>query len=946
MYHSASQRGAGVLVGVDPELRAEVERLLAQDSSGKIPDEAVSELLEESKADSGAPIDLSGQIVSHYRVMEKLGAGGMGVVYKAEDIRLRRFVALKFLPDEIGNDPDALSRFEREARSASALNHPNICTIHEIVERDDRPVIVMELLEGKNLNEKIRAGPIPIDELVDFAIQISDALEAAHAKRIIHRDIKPANIFVTHRGQAKILDFGLAKRAFSRDPSTAVATAAAPTLTMDHQLTGAGYAVGTVPYMSPEQIHAKDLDARTDLFSLGVVLYEMAAGRQPFRGESSAAIFDSILNRAPVPVVRLNPDVPAELERIIGKCLEKDRNLRYQNASEIRTDLQRLKRDTESPGIIAVAQDQIAAKRSRRWTPTILAIGAMLAVVVGLVWRFGAPRGPVTSANEYIQLTNFNDSATAPALSPDGRMVAFFRGGAYFLGSGQIYVKLLPDGESKQLTFDSSGKYDPVFTPDASRIAYTSQSRANPGFNTWTVPVLGGPPTRLMVNAAGLSWIGPDRVLFSKVMPGTILHMGVVTAKDSRAEERAIYFPAHERAMAHYSWLSPDRNWVLIAEGDSAMAWQRCRVVNMDGNSMGVQVGPEGACTAAAWSPDGRWMYLNVKVDGGTHLWRQGWRGRAPEGNPEQITFGPAEEEGLAIAPDGKSLIASVGVRQSSVWIHDAAGDHAVSLEGSAEAPRLSPDGKRLYYLLRKGSSSNVSELWRRDLVSGKSDPLLMGQRIVDYDVSRDETRVAFTVLVGAESQIFLAATDRSSPPRLVVRAGDLVTFGPGQLFFRQLGGQANYLARVQEDGSGLTRILETKIIEVGGVSPDGEWATASGIGTEVGTFAVAVRDHAQRRICGGACFVQWSADGKYLYVSFTTRVSVTKSNKNTHIIRIPRGFALAELPPSGLDRASDAELAGILSIPPAEMSPGPDPQTYAYTTAAFQGNLFRIPLH
>jgi len=663
-------------------------------------------------------------------------------------------------------------------------------------------------------------------------------------------------------------------------------------------------------------------------------------------------IAEAILNRKPNAPVRLNPDLPAKLEEVIHKALEKDRKLRYQNAADMRTDLQRLRRDSDQGrATVATLDSELQpARTSNRW----MAVATAIIVIVGLgvsgalmAWRLARPRRPVTSASEYIQLTNFNDSATAPALSPDGRMVTFFRGGGYFLGSGQIYVKLLPDGEAKQLTFDSNAKYDPVFTPDASRIAYTGLSFANPSFDTWTVPVLGGPPARLMVNAAGLSWIGPDRVLFSEVEAGTTLHMGIVTAKESRAEERAIYFPAHERAMAHYSSLSPDRNWVLIVEMNATTEWQRCRVVPMDGRSAGVQVGPEGACTAAAWSPDGRWMYLNVNVDGSTHLWRQQWGQRAPQGDPEQITFGPTEEEGLAVALDGKSLIASVGVRQSSLSTHDAAGDHAVSLEGSARAPKLSPDGKRLYYLLRKSSSSDVSELWRRDLASGKSDPLLTGQRIVDYDVSRDEARVAFTVRMGGESQIFLAATDRSTPPRLVVRGGDLVRFGAGQLFFRQLGGKADYLVRVQEDGSGLTRILETKIVEVGGVSPDGEWAIVGGIlESEVGTFAVAVRDRAQRRICAGACFVQWSADGKYMYVSLTSRFSAADSRNHTDVIRLPHGFGLLDLPASGIDRASEAELAGIQSIPHADMSPGPDPQTYAFASAAFQGNLFRIPLH
>ncbi len=883
--------------------------------------------------------------MSHYRILGKIGGGGMGVVYEAEDLKLGRHVALKFLPDGLAHDAQALSRFQREAKAASSLNHPGICTIYEIDEADGRTFIAMELLEGQTLRHRIAGKPLGIEEVLDLGIQIADGLDAAHAKGIVHRDIKPANIFVTNRGQAKILDFGLAK--VSGKLETVAGSAA--TVESEEHLTSPGSALGTVAYMSPEQVRGKELDARTDLFSFGAVLYEMCTGTLPFRGDTSGLIFNAILEREPVAPVRLNPDIPVALEQVINKALEKDRDIRCQSAAELRADLKRMKRDTDSGKISATRSASPVGRKRNLW----LGVGALVVALAGITWgvyhyQWLAPKtGPVTSASEYIQLTNFNDSATAPALSPDGRMVTFFRGGGYFLGSGQVYVKLLPDGESKQLTFDSNVKYDPVFTPDASRVAYTGLSFTHPSFDTWTVPVLGGTPARLMVNAAGLNWIGPDRVLFSEIMAGTALHMGVVTAKESRAEERAIYFPAHERAMAHYSWLSPDRRWVLIVEMNGAAEWQRCRVAPMDGNSAGVQVGPQGACTAATWSPDGRWIYLNVEVDGSTHLWRERWREGAPQGNPEQITFGPTEEEGLAAAPDGKSLIASVGVRQSSVWIHDAAGDHAVSLEGSAGAPMLSPDGKRLYYLLRKSSPSNVSELWSRDLASGESDPVLTGQRIVDYDISRDESRVAFTVLVGDESQIFLAATDRSSPPRLVVRGGDRVSFSAGQLIFRQMSDKANYLARVQEDGSGLTRILETKIVEIGGVSPDGEWAAVAGLIESVtGTFAVGVRDRAQRRICAGACFVQWSADGKYMYVSTTSRFSAETSGKRTYIIRIPHGFGLLKLPASGIDGASETELAGIQSIPQADVSPGPDPQTYAFTRSAFQGNLFRIPLH
>jgi serine/threonine protein kinase/Tol biopolymer transport system component len=903
LYHAALDRAPGaraaLLEAADPELRREVESLLAQESRGQPLNrpawEGAASLLESTVAQI-----TPGTQLGPYRIEATLGAGGMGEVFRATDTRLHRGVAIKISHEKFS------ARFEREAQAISALNHPNICTLYDVgTSSSGAGYLVMELVEGETLASRLKRGKLSFDDTLEYGQQIADALAAADAKGITHRDLKPGNIMVTEAG-IKVLDFGLAKSE------------------QDTNLTGSHMVLGTPAYMAPEQREGKDCDGRADIYAFGLVLYEMATGTRP-------------------EAVRRSAEVPQELERILFKCLEHDRELRYQHASEIRTDLQRLKRDTEES-----ARAIPVSKPVKRWKVMVPAAAALAALLAGavLAWRLGGPRRPVTSASEYIQLTNFTDSATAPALSPDGRMVTFFRGGGYFLGSGQIYVKLLPDGESKQLTFDSNVKYDPVFTPDGSRVAYTRLSFTDaPFWQTWTVPVLGGPATRLMANAAGLSWIGPDRVLFSEIMDGTVLHMGIVTAKESRAEQRAIYFPPHERAMAHYSWLSPDRDWVLIVEMNSAGEWQRCRVVPMDGNSAGVQVGPQGACTAAAWSPDGRWMYLNADVEGSTHLWRQRWGDRAPQGNPEQITFGPAEEEGLAVAPDGRSLIASVGVRLSSVWTHDAAGDHVVSLEGSARQPRLSQDGKRLYYLLRKSNSSDVSELWRRDLASGKSDPVLTGQRIADYDVSPDEARVAFTVLMGDESQIFLATADRSSPPRMVVRGGDMVSFGAGQLVFRQLGGKANYLARVQEDGSGLTRILDSRIVEISGVSPDGEWATVSDIGSVPGNFAVSMRDRAQRRICAAACVVQWSADGKYMYVALTSRFSAP-TGKHTYIIRIPHGFRLLDLPASGIDRASEAELAGIQSIPQGDMSPGPDPQTYAFTNTTFQGNLFRIPLH
>jgi eukaryotic-like serine/threonine-protein kinase len=880
-----------------------------------------------------------GQTVSHYKITGKLGGGGMGVVYKAEDTELGRFVALKFLPDDVAQDAQSLERFRREARAASALNHPNICTIYEISQHEGRLFIAMEYLEGNTLKHLVMGRPLPLERILEIGLEVADALDAAHTKGITHRDIKPANIFITDRGHAKILDFGLAKV----EPKAAHPSGTDVTLTSNQleHLTSPGSALGTVSYMSPEQVRGKDVDARSDLFSFGVVLYEMATGMLPFRGDTSGVIFEAILNKEPAAPVRLNPDLPEGLERIINKSLEKDREIRYQHASDLRADLKRLMRDSQSGSKAAIISEP---STTRKRSPLLGIV--MTLVVAGLfalgVWWMKRPSQTVASgSSQWVQVTNFTDSAFSPALSPDGRMLAFFRGNYIFSPSEQVYVKLLPDGEPVQLSHDDGLKMDMAFSADGSRVAY---GLIQGDWKTMVVPVLGGQPQLLLSNATGLTWIDPHHVMFSEIRKGW--HFAVVTAAESRADERDIYVPASESGMAHYSHVSPDGRWVLVEEMDMS-GWLPCRLVPFEGGA-GKRVGPlDGQCTASAWSPDGKWMYFTSNAGGhGDHIWRQAF----PDGTPVQITNGPSEEEGIAMAPDGRSFITSVGTEERTVWLHDPQGDRQISSEGYAWTARLSHDGSKLFYLVARSSSEEDrgSELWVADLQSGQSQQVLPGIAMVDYSVSPDGKRVVYDVRnQDGTHRVWLGSVDhRFTPKPLGAANGKAPHYGAsGKIYFEVTEGNVDYLYRMNEDGTQPEKLLPEPIISYSQMSPDERLVAVrratKGEGSPTIVEAVSLTGGHGVLLCSELCGVDWSFDGKTFYL----RLPAMKSSSgtfDTYVFPLAKGADLPPLPAQGVQSEKDLPKTQVLHD---LVVAGPDAEHYSFSRRSSHYNLYRVPI-